>query len=52
MYWVRFFDESSKILSEYELNAFLEDDRDSIVEIKDMDSSIILDTQTYIYQNL
>lgn len=52
MYWVWFFDGSSKILSEHELNAFLEDDRDSIVEIKDMNSSIILDTQTYIYQNL
>lgn len=52
MYWVEFFDGSSKILSDYELKAFLEDDRDSIIEIKDIDSSIILDTQTFIYQNL
>lgn len=51
MYWVSFFDGSSKILSDYELRTFLEDDRDSIIEIKDIDS-IILDTQTFIYQNL
>lgn len=54
MYWVTFFDGSSKVMSELELDEIIEnkDFRDSIDEIKDMDESIILDTQNLIYSKL
>lgn len=54
MYWVTFFDGSSKVMSDFELDEIManEDSRDSIVEIKDMDEGIILDTQTFIYNKL
>ena len=51
MYWVTFFDGSSKVMSDFELDEIIENEasRDSIVEIKDMDEGIILDTQNLIY---
>ena len=54
MYWVTFFDGSSKIVSDSELDEIMEneDSRDSIIEIKDMDKGIILDTQNLIYSKL
>jgi hypothetical protein len=54
MYWVAFFDGSSKVMSDFELDEIIEneDSRDSIVEIKDMDEGIILDTQTMILNRL
>lgn len=54
MYWVTFFDGSSKVMSDFELDEIIEneDSRDSIVEIKDMDEGIILDTQNFIYSKL
>lgn len=52
MYWIMFFDGSSKIVSDYELNKLSEDEKDSIVKIIDMDESIILDTQNLIYNKL
>ena len=54
MYWVTFFDGSSKVMSDFELNGIIEneDSRDSIVEIKDMDEGIILDTQQMILNRL
>ena len=54
MYWVKFFDGSSKAMSDFELDEIIEneDSRDSIVEIKDMDEGIILDTQQMILNRL
>ena len=54
MYWVTFFDGSSKVMSDFELDEIIEneDSRDSIVEIKDMDEDIILDTQQIILNRL
>lgn len=54
MYWVTFFDGSSKVMSDFELDEIIEneDSRNSIVEIKDMDEGIILDTQTMIFNRL
>ena len=54
MYWVTFFDGSSKVVSDFGLAEIIEneDSRDSIVEIKDMDEGIILDTQSFIYSKL
>lgn len=54
MYWVTFFDGSSKVMSDFEFDEIIEneDSRDSIVEIKDMDEGIILDTQNLIYNKL
>lgn len=54
MYWVTFFDGSSKVMSDFELDEIIEneDSRDSIVEIKDMDEGIILDTQMMIFNRL
>lgn len=54
MYWVTFFDGSSKVMSDFELDEIIEneDSRDSIVEIKDMDEGIILDTQQIILNRL
>ena len=54
MYWVTFFDGSSKVVSDFGLAEIIEneDSRDSIVEIKDMDEDIILDTQSFIYSKL
>ena len=54
MYWVTFFDGSSKVTTDFELAEIIEneDSRDSIVEIKDMDEGIILDTQNLIYSKL
>lgn len=54
MYWVTFFDGSSKVMSDFELDEIIEneDSRDSIVEIKDMDDGIILDTQMMILNRL
>ncbi len=54
MYWVTFFDGSSKVVSDFELDEILEieDSRDSVVEIRDMDEGIILDTQSLIYSKL
>ena len=54
MYWVTFFDGSSKVMSDFELDEIIknEDSRDSIIEIKDMDESIILDTQNLIYSKI
>ena len=54
MYWVTFFDGSSKAVSDFELDEIIEneDSRDSIDEIKDMNESIILDTQNLIYNKL
>ena len=54
MYWVTFFDGSSKVVSDFGLAEIIEneDSRDSIAEIKDMDEGIILDTQNLIYSKL
>lgn len=54
MYWVTFFDGSSKVMSDFELDEIIEnkDSRDSIVEIKDMNEGIILDTQQMILNRL
>ena len=54
MYWFTFFDGSSKVVSDFGLAEIIEneDSRDSIVEIKDMDEGIILDTQSFIYSKL
>ena len=54
MYWVTFFDGSSKVMSDFELDEIIEneDSRDFIVEIKDMDEDIILDTQQMILNRL
>lgn len=54
MYWITFFDDSSKVVSDFELDEIMEseDSRDSIVEIKDMDKGIILDTQQMILNHL
>ena len=54
MYWVTFFDGSSKVVSDFELDEIIqnEDSRDSIVEIRDMDEGITLDTQHLIYSKL
>lgn len=54
MYWVAFFDGSSKVMSDFELDEIIEneDSHDSIVEIKDMDEGIILDTQQMILNRL
>lgn len=54
MYWITFFDGSSKIVSDFELDEIMEneDSRDSIIEIKDMDEGIILDTQQMILNHL
>ena len=54
MYWVKFFDGSSKVMSDFELDEIIEneDSRDSIAEIKDMDEGIILDTQQMILNRL
>lgn len=54
MYWVMFFDGSSKVMSDFELDEIIEneDSRDSIVEIKDMNEGIILDTQQMILNRL
>ena len=54
MYWVTFFDGSSKVVSDFGLAEIIEneDSRDSIDEIKDMDEGIILDTQNLIYNKL
>ena len=54
MYWVTFFDGSSKVMSDFELDEIIENEdfRDSIVEIKDMNEGIILDTQTMIFNRL
>lgn len=54
MYWVAFFDGSSKVMSDFELDEIIEDEdsRDSIIEIKDMDTGIILDTQQMILNHL
>ena len=54
MYWITFFDGSSKVMSDFELDKIMEneDSRDSIVEIKDMDKGIILDTQQMILNHL
>ena len=54
MYWVTFFDGSSKVVSDFGLAEIIEneDSRDSIVEIKDMDEGIILDTQQMILNRL
>ena len=54
MYWVTFFDGSSKVMSDFKLDEIIEneDSRDSIVEIKDMDEGIILDTQQMILNRL
>ena len=54
MYWVTFFAGSSKVMSDFELDEIIEneDSRDSIVEIKDMDEDIILDTQQMILNRL
>ena len=54
MYWVTFFDGSSKVVSDFGLAEIIEneDSRDSIIEIKDMDEGIILDTQNLIYNKL
>lgn len=54
MYWVTFFDGSSKVMPDFELDEIIEneDSRDSIVEIKDMNEDIILDTQNLIYNKL
>ena len=54
MYWVTFFDGSSKVMSDFELDGIIEneDSRDSIVEIKDIDEGIILDTQQMILTRL
>ena len=54
MYWVTFFDGSSKVRSDFELDEIIEneDSRDSIIEIKDMDEGIILDTQQMILNRL
>lgn len=51
MYWVTFFDGSSKVMSDFELDEIIENE-DSIVEIKDMDEGIILDTQQMIFNRL
>lgn len=54
MYWVAFFDGSSKVMSDFELDEIMEneDSRDSILEIKDMDENIFLDTQHMILNHL
>lgn len=54
MYWVTFFDGSSKVMPDFELDEIIEneDSRDSIVEIKDINEDIILDTQNLIYNKL
>ena len=54
MYWVTFFDGSSKVMSDFELDEILENEgsRDSIVDIKEMDEGIILDTQQMILNRL
>lgn len=54
MYWVTFFDGSSKVMSDFEFDEIIEneDSRDSIVEIKDMNEGIILDTQQMILNRL
>ncbi len=54
MYWIMFFDGSSKVVSDFELDEIIqnEDSRDSIIEIKDMDEDIILDTQQMIFNRL
>ena len=54
MYWVTFFYVCSKVMSDFELDEIIEneDSRDSIVEIKDMDEGIILDTQQMILNRL
>lgn len=54
MYWVTFFDGSSKVMSDFELDEIIEneDSRDSIVEIKDRDEDVILDTQQMILNRL
>ena len=54
MYWVTFFDGSSKVVFDFELDEIIEneDSRDSIIKIKDMDKGIILDTQNLIYNKL
>lgn len=54
MYWVTFFDSSSKVMTDFELDEIIENEnsRDSIVEIKDMNEGIILDTQNLIYNKL
>ena len=54
MYWLTFFDGSSKVMYDFELDEIIEneDSRDSIVEIKDMDEGIILDTQQMILNRL
>lgn len=54
MYWITFFDGSSKVMSDFELDEFMEneDSRDSIIEIKDMDEGIILDIQQMILNHL
>ena len=48
MYWVTFFDGSSKVMSDFELDEIIENEesRDSIVDSNDMDEGLILDTQT------
>lgn len=54
MYWVTFFDGSSKVMSDFELDEIIEneDSRDSIIKIKDMDENIFLDTQQMIFNHL
>ena len=54
MYWITFFDGSSNVMSDFELDEIIEneDSRDSIVEIKDMNDGIILDTQQMILNRL
>ena len=54
MYWVTFFDGSSKVMSDFELDGIIEneDSRDSIVDMIDMAEGIILDTQNLIYSKL
>lgn len=52
MYWVTFFDSSSKTMLDYELNKLSEDEKDSVVEIRDMEEGITLDTQAMLYDKL
>ena len=52
MYWVTFFDSSSKVMLDYELNKLSEDEKDSVVEIRDMEEGITLDTQIMLYDKL
>lgn len=54
MYWIAFFDGSSKVVSDFELDEIMEneDSRDSIIKIKDMDENIFLDTQQMIFNHL